>query len=41
MHFSNVCILLMHYSLNLFRFIGSKLLQNNDLKFRNHHEIDI
>ena len=32
MHFSSVCILLMHYSLNLFRFRGSKLLQNNDSK---------
>ena len=39
MHFRSECVLLIQYSLNLFRFRGGTLLENNDLKFRNHPEI--
>ena len=35
MHFRSECVLLIQYSLNLFRFRGGTLLENNDLKFRN------
>ena len=46
MHVSSECVLLIQYSLNLFRLrggIGKLLVQleNIDLKFRNHPEIDL
>ena len=42
MHVSSVSVLLkIHYLMNLFKLTGGKLLEINDLKFRNHLEIDL
>ena len=35
-----VCTVI-RYSVNLFRFRDGNLLEDNDLKFRNHPEIDL